>query len=255
MKVSVIILLIMVSVFYAQAHEISDTTGVAVRKDTLGYPYKFEWKQLIAPAALITTGTVGMRAGWFKGLNNVVPPTESNGSKQATPVDDVIQYTPIAGLYILKLCGVRSKHDYLETTLLLTLAWMMSASAVQIGKHEFTVWRPDGSMSNSFPSGHSATAFMGAELLRQEFKDTNPWIGYSGYAVAVATGALRVYHDRHWLTDVLAGAGIGILSTRVAYWIYPYVTKYIFPHLYRQNVYLSAFGSPSSAGLSFTMRF
>jgi hypothetical protein len=38
----------------------------------------------------------------------------------------------------------------------------------------------------------------------------------------------RMYNDRHWLTDVVAGAGIGILSTKIAYWINPFIQKKIF---------------------------
>jgi membrane-associated phospholipid phosphatase len=43
----------------------------------------------------------------------------------------------------------------------------------------------------------------------------------AGYAVAVGSGVLRMYNNKHWLNDVVAGAGVGILSTRLAYWLYP----------------------------------
>lgn len=83
------------------------------------------------------------------------------------------------------------------------------------------VERPDGSAKNSFPSGHTATAFMGAEFLWQEYKEISPWYGIAGYLVASGTGAFRIYNNRHWLTDVVAGAGIGMLSAKAAYWINP----------------------------------
>lgn len=70
-------------------------------------------------------------------------------------------------------------------------------------------------------SGHTATAFMGAELLRREFWGVSPWIGITGYAVAAGTGAFRMVNNRHWFTDVVAGVGIGILSVEAAYWLYP----------------------------------
>ena len=234
---------------------VPDTIPACVAAETVENPYRFGWKQLIAPASLITVGTVGMERKWFRNLNDVVPPEESQGSKAPTPIDDIIQYSPIVGVYSLKLCRVPSRSDYLSTTLILAMSTALSVSAVQGAKHLFTVWRPDGSMPNSFPSGHTATAFMGAELMRQEFKDTAPWVCYAGYAVAVATGTLRVCHDRHWLTDVLAGAGIGILSVRVAYWLYPYVTKLILPGLYRRNVSLSAYGAPTGMGLTLQYTF
>jgi membrane-associated phospholipid phosphatase len=69
---------------------------------------------------------------------------------------------------------------------------------------------------------------MGAEFLYQEYKDKSIWYGIAGYAVATGTGLFRIYNNRHWLTDVAAGAGIGILSTKIAYWVQPYITKKLF---------------------------
>ena len=77
--------------------------------------------------------------------------------------------------------------------------------------------RPDGSSNKSFPSGHTATAFAGAEFLWQEYKDKFIWYGISGYVVATGTRVFRIINNKHWLTDVAAGAGIAILSTKIAY--------------------------------------
>lgn len=87
--------------------------------------------------------------------------------------------------------------------------------------------RPNGSGFNSFPSGHTANVFASAEFLNQEYKDIHPWIGYAGYTVATATGILRMYNNKHWLSDVVAGAGFGILSTKVSYLIYPKLKQLI----------------------------
>lgn len=57
--------------------------------------------------------------------------------------------------------------------------------------------------------------------MRLEYKAVSPWYGYSAYAAAAATGAIKIMENAHWLSDVLAGAGVGILSTRVAYYVYP----------------------------------
>ena len=103
---------------------------------------------------------------------------------------------------------------------------------VNVTKNLTKVERPDGSARNSFPSGHTATAFMGAELLRREYWNVSPWIGIAGYAVAAGTGFFRIYNNRHWLTDVLAGAGVGILSVQAAYWLYPAISKTFFHKQY-----------------------
>lgn len=64
----------------------------------------------------------------------------------------------------------------------------------------------------SFPSGHTAFAFAAAAGLDAV---TEGWIpAAAGYGIASMTGLSRVYHDRHWLTDVAAGAALG---TAVSY--------------------------------------
>jgi membrane-associated phospholipid phosphatase len=85
--------------------------------------------------------------------------------------------------------------------------------------------RPDKSNTKSFPSGHTETAFVAAEFLYQEYKDKSIWIGIGGYSVATFVGIARVYNNRHWVSDVVAGAGIGILSTKAVYWVYPHLQK------------------------------
>ncbi|MCD8260639.1 MAG: hypothetical protein LUD15_03380 [Bacteroides sp.] len=47
----------------------------------------------------------------------------------------------------------------------------------------------------------------------------------AGYTVATGTGVLRMYNNRHWLGDVAAGAGFGILSTKLAYLIQPCISR------------------------------
>src|SRR5690606_18054357 len=85
--------------------------------------------------------------------------------------------------------------------------------------------RPDGSNNLSFPSGHTATAFSSAQFLFREYKDTNFWLSISGYSFALFTGVYRTLNDKHWVNDVVAGAGFGILSTELAYWMYPKVNQ------------------------------
>jgi membrane-associated phospholipid phosphatase len=64
--------------------------------------------------------------------------------------------------------------------------------------------------------------------MRQEYKDVSPWYGVAGYAMAAATGYLRMYNNKHWLSDVVAGAGVGIMSAKLVYWIYPVIKRKLF---------------------------
>lgn len=106
-----------------------------------------------------------------------------------------------------------------------------------------------------FRQDNTATAFMGAELLRREYWNVSPWIGIAGYAVAAGTGFFRIYNNRHWLTDVLAGAGVGILSVQAAYWLYPAISKTFFHKQYLKNTFISSYMSEQSKGLSCTITF
>lgn len=100
----------------------------------------------------------------------------------------------------------------------------MATTVITI-KETGTVWRPDHSSNNSFPSGHTATAFVGAEQLWQEYKERSIWYGIAGYSVAAGTGFFRMYNNKHWFSDVAMGAGIGIISTKIAYWLTPLIVK------------------------------
>jgi len=77
---------------------------------------------------------------------------------------------------------------------------------------------------------------MGAEFLWQEYKYVSPWIGIAGYTIAAGTGILRMYNNKHWFTDIVAGAGFGILSTKMAYWLYPTIKTTFFREKHLKNI-------------------
>lgn len=134
----------------------------------------------------------------------------------------------MVAVYGLNWAGIECEHTFAERTVILATAYSIMGLSVNGLKAAISEKRPDGSGNSSFPSGHTATAFMGAEFLWQEYRHTSPAIGVSGYAVATATGILRMYNHKHWLTDVATGAGIGILSTKAAYYIYPALHHLLF---------------------------
>ena len=73
--------------------------------------------------------------------------------------------------------------------------------------------RPDGSTQNSFPSGHTSVSFASATVLHREFG----WkVGIPAYAVASYIGISRVEGKRHFTSDVLFGAAIGVMAGRAA---------------------------------------
>lgn len=182
----------------------------------------FSYKQLIVPATLIAYGAVEtILPRKVRLLNYAVGHEFNNHVQSRFRIDDITQYVPAASVYALNAFGVKGKHNFKDRTLLLGISALLMGTTVNTLKYTVRVERPDKSARNSFPSGHTAMAFMGAEFLWQEYKDVSIWYGISGYAFAASTGLFRMYNKKHWFGDVAAGAGIGILSVKVAYWIYP----------------------------------
>lgn len=217
--------------------------------------HKLKLRHLILPTALIGTGLVALESDWLKYQNREIRDELQENIDHKVTLDDFTQYAPMVSVYALNLFGVKGRHNLRDRTLILATASLFMATTVNALKYTTRVRRPDGSAFNSFPSGHTATAFMGAEFLRREFREVSPWIGVAGYAVATATGYFRIHNNRHWLTDVVAGAGIGILSTQAAYWIYPWMTRWIIPRRFRGRMALSPCVSRYGRGFACCIRF
>lgn len=133
--------------------------------------------------------------------------------------DDYMQYAPAAVMLGMKACGVESRSSWSRMLASDAFSALLMGGVVNTLKQTTHVVRPDGSNDHSFPSGHTATAFMTATMLTKEYGHKSPWIGIGAYTVASATGLMRMANNKHWLSDVLTGAGIGILSTEVGYYL------------------------------------
>jgi len=135
-----------------------------------------------------------------------------------TGIDDYLQFFGPTAVVGLKLAGVEGRSDWPRLLASAALSYGIMAGFVNGIKYTAKEMRPDGSTANSWPSGHTATAFVGATLLHKEYGLTrSPWYSVAGYGLATATGVMRVLNNRHWVSDVMSGAGIGILSTELGY--------------------------------------
>ena len=135
-----------------------------------------------------------------------------------TGIDDYSQYFGPAMTLGLKIGGVEGRSDWGRFLASAAMSYGIMAGFVNGIKYTAKEMRPDGSTANSWPSGHTATSFVGATILHKEYGLTvSPWYSIAGYGVATATGVMRVLNNRHWVSDVLSGAGIGIMSTEIAY--------------------------------------
>lgn len=232
--------IIIVFLFFANdlaAQQLFDGQSVPLLNDTISISTSlpdlksnqknFSYKMILMPAALIAYGAFA-KNDQIEGFNRQIREELTENIDEKFSIDDFGQYAPATAVYGLNLCGIKSKHDFAQRSLILATSYAIVSVSVLTLKSASHVERPDRSSNNSFPSGHTATAFAGAEFLWQEYKDESIWYGVGGYALAAGVGAFRMFNNRHWLTDVAAGAGIGILSTKVAYWLYPYVSHLVF---------------------------
>lgn len=217
-------LVFLFGLFSANAQQNDSITKI----DSTSHNLKFNYKQLIIPSVLIGYGVIGLESDQLLSFNHQIKDEVTEDIDEKVTIDDFSQYAPAVSVYALNAFGVKGKNNMRDRSVILVTSYAIMATTVLGLKSISHVERPDGSSNNSFPSGHTATAFMGAEFLYQEYKDKSIWYGIAGYAVATGTGLFRIYNNRHWLTDVATGAGIGILSTKIAYWINPYITKKLF---------------------------
>lgn len=139
--------------------------------------------------------------------------------------DDYSQYLPLAALAGMKVAGVTGRSSWKRMLISDAVSAGIMAATVNTMKHTIHSPRPNLSDNNSFPSGHTATAFMAATMLNKEYGHLSPWVGIGAYTSATATGLMRIANDKHWLSDVLVGAGIGILSVELGYWIADLICK------------------------------
>lgn len=141
-------------------------------------------------------------------------------------IDNYSQFFPYAAIVGMKAFGYQGRSSWDRFVVSSLAANAVMALAINATKYSVKEMRPDNSSKNSFPSGHTATAFTAATILHKEYGLTrSPWFSVAGYGVATATGVMRVLNNRHWISDVIAGAGLGILSTELGYWFADMIYK------------------------------
>jgi len=136
--------------------------------------------------------------------------------------DDYLQYAPIAAVYGLNLAGIKGKNDLANRTALIIKSELLVAAITFPLKKVTAVPRPDTGERNSFPSGHTATAFAAATFMAKEYGHLSPWYTVGAYTAATSVGVMRILNNRHWISDTLAGAAVGILSTNLVYLTHRY---------------------------------
>ena len=172
----------------------------------------------LAAAGLITQGHISRQ------LNRH---TESRYPNFHTHLDDYLPYAPGVVSLGLAASGVKGKHKLGDQIILALLSNIIAQGVTQSMKRIISYPRPNGEDNHSFPSGHATTAFTNATLLHEEYGHRSVLYSIGGYGTATAVGTMRVLNNKHWLADVLMGAGVGIGATKVLYISYPWLQKQV----------------------------
>ena len=135
-----------------------------------------------------------------------------------TSTDDVLRWIPPASVFFLKMFGIKTRSSLMRQLVILgateSLRYFIADSFKKI-VHEH---RPLPMVGNhSFPSGHTVASFAGAEFMHKELKGSLPVLSCAGYVGAAAVATIRLMENKHWLKDVVAGAAIGIITTKFVY--------------------------------------
>lgn len=134
------------------------------------------------------------------------------------PWDNVTQFIPVASMWGMRLAGVEGRsNNHWEALSAHTISYGIGLGITVLGKQVTGRTRPEDHGRHSFPSGHTMTAFVGAAVLDAEYGERYPWLSALGYGIATATGVGRILNNRHWATDVVSGAGVGIGSAYLGY--------------------------------------
>ena len=202
-----------------QSDLIEDSARQMVREiNNSGY---LKPKALIIPGAfLIYGGLKPVINGIPKLDDKIMSNIQENHPGFHNNVADYLMWLPSASIYTLDAFHVKTQHSFKEH-LILEAGSIVVTGALGFGMRKISEnINAYQSENTKFPSGHTANAFRGAEIVHQELKWSNPVLSYSGYVVAAGVGLLRIYNKEHYLSEVLAGAGLGILSTKLTYWIF-----------------------------------
>ena len=211
---------------FSQAQGFSQNADSTVKEIKLQQsrvsPTRFTLKQLYVPASLVLSGFIANGHSQESIKNEVAEERNEHIPHFRTSLDDYLQFSPLAIAYGLDAFGVKSKTDFVNRSVILVKGEVLAIGTTMVLKRAFHTLRPDGSTHNSFPSGHTTQAFAAATFLSEEYKDTYKWMPYASYTIASSVGLLRVANNRHYISDVLVGAGIGFLAMKASYWTHRY---------------------------------
>ena len=212
---------------YAGNLSIADTTIFQSNTEHKKNIFNARGSKFIIPTAFISYGVVRQVSKPLRQFDKDIDKEVRKHVTKHRGFDSYLPAVSMIAVYGLDGMGVKAKNNFRDRTFVAITSHVFMFATVQSVKKATGVERPDGSNMLSFPSGHTAVSFTGAHILFKEYKHVSPWIGVVGYAAATTVGTMRVLNRRHWASDVVAGAGVGILSAEIGYMLLPVFRKII----------------------------
>ncbi len=195
--------------------QVSDTVKVENKR------FDFQYQKLYVPAGLMISGIIADGRGKESLKNEIVEERNEHLFGFENHLDDYAQFLPFGAIYGFEIVGIKPRTDWKNRTAIMVKGQILNLGLVYILKKSLKEPRPDGT-AYSFPSGHTANVFAGATMLAIEYGEHHKWVPYAAYGVATTVGAMRMINNKHYISDVLFGAGLGILSMKAAYWTHQY---------------------------------
>ena len=201
---------------------IADSIPVNSNQEQEVIKNKFPVKSFIIPAALITYGAVTMGNHGPNSINGKLQDQIWINKPHATRgIDNFLMFVPAVSVYALNAFGVKGKNNFKDRTMIYLMSNIISNVIVYPTKTFTNEIRPNGKKY---------------------------------YLMAAATGYLRMYNNKHWFSDVVAGAGVGIASTQLSYWLYPKIKKAFSKNKPSNTIVMPTYNN-GSFGLTFSKQF
>jgi hypothetical protein len=134
----------------------------------------------------------------------------------------------LSALFVTYLSGFAFDSSKTQDTALLSLKSFLLANGASLSiktitqrerpfqKRGKTFWNGKDFSFNkdSFPSGHATIVWSIAPILAEQYKES-VWVAPTAYSIALLTSYARIHNQRHWASDVYAGAAIGYITSQL----------------------------------------
>jgi membrane-associated phospholipid phosphatase len=151
---------------------------------------------------------------YFAGKNPVLDGQDPNSLRDAAPLAALFAGTWLLATVTGDPSGKGETYTMVEATVLSSITVEGLSLAARRARPDETLDTNDwGASGSSFPSLHASAAFAIGTVFAESGGDEYRWLRrIIGYGTAAATGYLRLHDNAHWLSDVVAGAAVGIAT-------------------------------------------